>query len=52
MGIVNSLALRRTGGTVAAVMLDAWTQFLADSHGFKAWEDANLAALFTGSSGR
>jgi hypothetical protein len=48
-GIADSLALRAKGGSVAAVLLDAWARFVADSPNFKAWEDASLAALFAGS---
>jgi len=49
-GIADSLMLRDKGNTVAAVLLNAWERFVADSRTFKEWEDASLAALFTGSS--
>jgi len=49
-GISDSLMLRDKGNTVAALLLDAWDRFVADSQGFKTWEDASLVALFTESS--
>lgn len=45
-GIADSLALRSKGDTVAAILLDAWGRFAAESQSFKTWEEASLTALF------